>query len=91
MNNCQSILSFCFFEFILNYIQNNIALWVNFARGVIDLQYSNKALTLLALALLLENIDQILTSSFVVLINANKQIEVPRYVELRALQTWEMS
>jgi hypothetical protein len=91
MNNCQSILAYCFIEFIKNYIENNITSWINLAKHVLDLQYSNRRLTFISLALLLENIDKTLSSSYSFLINANKLIEVPKYMELRNLQTWEMS
>ena len=56
-----------------------------------DCKQPNRRLSFLALALLLQNIDEALSENTQVLLNANRVIRMPTYMELRQLQTWPMS
>lgn len=91
LGNCQSILGYCFFEFIKGYIENSLTGWANLARHVIDLALPNRRLAFLALALLLQNIDNALTAPYTVLVNAARLLQLPKYMDLRTVQSWEMS
>jgi hypothetical protein len=76
---------------VKGYIESSLMSWANLARRVLDLRFPNRRLTFLALALLLENIDSALTAPYAVLVNANRLVQLPKYMELRNVQTWEMS
>jgi hypothetical protein len=78
-------------EFLRNYIENSLTSWLNLAKHIIDLGHPNTRLTFLALALLLENVDQTLQHENTVYLNGGIALAVPEYMKLRELQTWTMS
>lgn len=84
-------MGYCFIEFVKGYIENSLTGWANLARHVLDMRFANRRLTFLALALLLENIDSALTAPYTILVNAGRLVTLPKYMELRGVQTWEMS
>jgi hypothetical protein len=53
LENCQAVLTYSLFEFVRSYLENSLTSWVNVSRLLLDLNYSNRKLTALALALLL--------------------------------------
>lgn len=91
MENCQAVLTYSLFEFVRSYLENSLTSWVNISRLLLDLNYGNRRLTSLALALLLDNIKKALSSTLVLMVNERRELTTPDYLGLRQLQTWPMS
>ena len=65
--------------------------WVNLGKKIIDLNYFNEKLTHLSILVVLDNINIIFNMQIQVVINSKKILKLPNYMELRQIQTWEMS
>jgi serine/threonine protein kinase len=91
MENCQTILTYTLIEFLRNYLENSLTTWLNLAKHLIDLGHHNARLTFLALAVILENVDQTMQTERRVVLNGGNAVTVPHYMKLREMQSWEMS
>ena len=78
-------------EFLRNYIENSLTNWINGAKHILELKHPNMRLTFLALALIMENIERTIEENRTVLLNATTSLPIPKFMQLRELQTWEMS
>ncbi len=78
-------------DFVKDTVENELMYWVNLGKKIIDMNYLNEKLTYFAIMGILDNINRILDMEFEVVINSKKIFKLPKYMELRELQTWEIS
>ena len=81
LENCQTILAYSLIDFLRNYIENSLTTWLNLAKHLIDLQHPNQRLLFLALAVILENVDQSMKAERTLILNAGPVVVLPPYMK----------
>lgn len=87
----EDLLAYQLIEHVKNGIETRLMFWVNLGKKIMSFNYYNTKLTFLSLAIILDNIDQTLSSLVRVDINKVRRVDFPVYMKMRDLQKWEMS
>lgn len=54
-------------------------LWINISKKIMSMEYVNKKLTFLSMAVLIQNLEKIQNVNFIVSINEHRIIDFSRY------------